>query len=237
MKSRKINKTKNVTAIIPAAGFGLRMQSGQSKYFIEVAGKPVIAHTLEVFEQADEIKDIILVTQADDMLKMMDIVKAFSLSKVKKIIPGGKSRTESVYRGLLELDCETEIVAVHDGVRPFLNETHLVECINVAEMFGAATLAVKCKDTLKIVDGDGSLSNDVDRESTYQIQTPQCFKKEVILKAYKNAMQNNINATDDNTLVQLIGINPKVVQGDYNNIKITTPEDLLLAEYMLGQLL
>ena len=232
-KKNDNTSTNLISAVIVAAGFGSRMKSSLSKYFIEILGRPIIAHTLEVFEESNVIDNIIIVTQNDDIVIMNDIVKAFSFDKVSTIVAGGDSRQKSVSNGIMELDQRTKIVLIHDGVRPFISSENINDCVKNTKKYNSAVLAVPSKDTLKIVDKDGFLCGMLDRENTYSMQTPQCFSLEIIEKAYKYATENNILATDDCTLVQLIGEKVKIVLGSYDNIKITTPEDVYIAESIL----
>lgn len=221
-------------AIIVAAGNGERMKTNQNKQFVEIAGRPLVSYTLEAFEACSEVDEIIIVTKESDILLMKDIVDAFEITKAKKIITGGKTRQASVGLGLLEVPSSALIVAIHDGARPFVSPTHIENVINAAKETGGAALAVKMKDTIKLSDNQSFIIKTLDRRLIWSIQTPQCFKLDVILKAYDYAKENKLEFTDDTALLEEIGEKVLLVEGDYDNIKITTPEDIFVAERILA---
>ena len=221
------------SAIILGAGQGTRMNSNIRKQFIEVLGKPVIAYALEAFQQCDYVDEIILVVSKEDIVYANDIVKAFELDKVKKIVSGGKRRQDSVLCGLKEVAQQADIIAVHDGARPLIRVSDIKNVIDDALVFDAATLGVKAKDTMKMVDENDTVLSTLNREFLYSIQTPQVFRKEVLLQGYENAMENELEFTDDSSLVEATGVSVKVTEGSYDNIKITTPEDLIYMEAMV----
>jgi len=213
-----------VGAVIVAAGKGRRMGAGINKVYLEFSGKSVLEHTVSVFENCDIIDEIAIVT--DDLEMCSDKLKG--CNKVKKIILGGQTRQQSVQNGLDSIDCD--IVAIHDGARALVTETEVVSAIENAEKYGAAAVGVKSKDTLKKVDDNGFIIETVDREFIYNIQTPQVFSLCEIKKAYQEA---NGEFTDDCGLFESFGKKVKMVDGSYENIKITTPEDLILAQNIL----
>lgn len=221
------------SAIVLGAGQGTRMNSNVRKQFIEVLGKPVIAYALDAFQQCDYVDEIILVVPKEDIVYANDIVKAFELDKVKKIISGGKRRQDSVLCGLKEVSEQADIVAVHDGARPLVRVSDIKNVIDDALVFDAATLGVRAKDTMKMVDENNTVRSTLNRELLYCIQTPQVFRREVLLQGYENAMENNLEFTDDSSLVEATGVSVKVTEGSYDNIKITTPEDLIYMEAMV----
>ena len=209
------------------------MHSNVRKQFIEVLGKPVIAYALDAFQQCDYVDEIILVVSKEDIVYANDIVKAFELDKVKKIVSGGKRRQDSVLCGLKEISDKADIVAVHDGARPLVRTEDIKNVIDDALVFDAATLGVKAKDTMKMIDENNTVLSTLNREFLYSIQTPQVFRREVLLQGYENAMENELEFTDDSSLVEATGVSVKVTEGSYDNIKITTPEDLIYMEAMV----
>ncbi|MTH55153.1 2-C-methyl-D-erythritol 4-phosphate cytidylyltransferase [Bacillus mangrovi] len=222
----------NYEVVIPAAGQGKRMNAGKNKQFIELEGKPVIAHTIEVFEADPSCTGIILVINEAEHGEFMEMIQRFSFSKVKKLAGGGAERQESVYNGLKH--ASTDIVFVHDGARPFIENPVLKELAAAAELDGAATLAVPVKDTIKRVE-NGEVLETVERSSLWAVQTPQAFRLSAILKAHEDAVVHHYQGTDDASLIERMNQKVTVVTGSYANLKLTTPEDLLIAEAILKQ--
>ncbi|SKC87930.1 2-C-methyl-D-erythritol 4-phosphate cytidylyltransferase [Maledivibacter halophilus] len=222
------------TAIILAAGKGTRMRAEFNKQYLLLKGKPIIAHTLDVFERSPLIDEIILVINKDDIaLCKKNILKKFKFKKVVKIITGGAQRQDSVMNGLLHISQESKTVLIHDGARPLVTKEIIKRCIEGAEKFGAVSAGVPIKDTIKIMKDDGFVSFTPKRENVWITQTPQGFKSEIIRKAHSFAAKENLFGTDDAMLVEEMGIQVKMVEGDYENIKITTPDDLITAEAIL----
>ncbi len=219
-----------VTAIVVAAGKGTRMGSDIKKQFMEISGVPVIIHTLRKFEQCDIVDNIIVVTAAEDIMFVGGIVKQYGLTKVTEVVAGGDTRAQSVKNGLKNAT-DSEIVAIHDGARPLVEVKDIEKTIAAAKEKGAAFLGVRVIDTIKKVGGDGYVECTVDRAPLWRAQTPQCFKTELILKAYENADCDGV--TDDAQAAELSGIKVYAVEGSSNNIKITTKEDLSIAENRL----
>lgn len=225
-----------VTAIVVAGGRGKRMGKSISKQYIKIKGKEIIALTLEVFNNSRIVDEIILVVPCEDVdYCTTEIVKKYNLEKVKRIIDGGAERQESVYKGLLNCNSKTDIVMIHDGVRPFINDKIISDGVQCATRYGACTAAVPVKDTLKVVDEDGFSVSTPDRNKIRMIQTPQTFKYNLILDAHKRAILEGIIATDDTMLVESLGNKVKIINGNYFNIKITTVEDLIYAESILDR--
>ncbi|MBN1546526.1 MAG: 2-C-methyl-D-erythritol 4-phosphate cytidylyltransferase [Syntrophaceae bacterium] len=223
-----------IVAIIPAGGLGLRMGSNTPKPYLILQDRPVILHTLQLFQEAEIINDIYLVVHEPDIQYVeQQIVKKYALDKVKEIVAGGAERQDSVYQGIQKLRAEHEIIVVHDGVRPLLDVALLERTIATAKEEGAAITAVPVKDTIKSVDNRGMVEMTLDRSRLYHVQTPQAFKREIIMKAYDKAYQDDFYGTDDASLVERLGMPVKIVMGSYENIKLTTPEDLLYAEKIL----
>ncbi len=222
-----------VTVIIPAAGFGERMGATISKQFLLLDGKPILAHTVERFQQCTAINEIIIATQKKSFSVIEEIQKKYLLSKLRSPIEGGERRQDSIANALKVIDPRTEIIAVHDAVRPFVHTKEILQSIETATYYGASIVAVRAKDTMKKAATDGRVEETLNRSSLWSVQTPQTFRREILLEAYDNAAKENITATDDSFLVEKIGISPIIVEGSYENIKITTPDDLLLAELLL----
>ena len=214
-----------ITAIIVAAGNGTRMGGVKNKVFLKLGERTVIEYTLNAFLSCKEIDDIILVTRECDI----ELCKKF---KDIKVIPGGKTRQESVYLGLSEAK-NSDIVAIHDGARALVSSHSIEDAIKDAKIFGAAALGVSSKDTLKVIDDDGFIKETLDREKIYNIQTPQIFKTADIIKAHEKAIKDNFIATDDCALYEKYIGKVKITKGSYDNIKLTTPEDMQVAENIL----
>lgn len=226
-------KKEYCSAIIVAAGSGTRMKTRRNKQFINLLGKPVLAYTLEAFEECRVIDEIIVVTREEDIILCKEIIDDLQLTKVKKIITGGKERKDSVYNGLKEISSTATLVAVHDGARPLILPEYIEMTVMEAVEYNAAALGVRVKDTIKVVDEHGMIINTPDRSSLWAVQTPQVFRTDILKKAYQYTLENGINATDDCMLVEQIGCKVKMVEGSYDNIKITTPEDIFVAESIL----
>lgn len=209
------------------------MGTQESKQYLQLDGKPILVHTLLRFDRMPFVDEVVLVTGADDVERCRSYVNAYGLSKVTAVIAGGKERQDSVYQGLQALGDSVEWVLVHDGVRPFAIETHVRSCLRQAARTEAAVLAVPVKDTIKIVNGEGVIQATPDRSSLWAIQTPQAFRLALLLEAHAKAREEGFAGTDDAMLVERLGREVSVVESDYYNIKITTPEDLPWAEWIL----
>ncbi|MEM2147602.1 MAG: 2-C-methyl-D-erythritol 4-phosphate cytidylyltransferase [Candidatus Bathyarchaeia archaeon] len=225
-----------VKAVILAAGKGERMLgTALPKQFIKLKNKPLLAYTLNVFQQCNRIDGIVLVTNSNkkDYCRNF-VVKRFGFSKVKKIIVGGETRQESSYNGIKALENErVDIVVIHDAARPFVNEDIIVRCIEAAEKYGASDVCVKATDTV-VKEKDGFIEEIPDRSILWYGQTPQAFKYRLILAAHEKAKRDSfLKATDDASLVLRLGHKVKIVEGSYENIKITNPIDLKIAEKII----
>lgn len=218
--------------VIPAAGQGKRMKAGKNKQFIELAGKPVIIHTLQVFEKDEWCNGIILIANADEIHEMEQLIKLYQLTKIRAVVPGGTERQFSVAKGLEALQHEEGIVLIHDGARPFIEQSYIHQLVEKTVEVGAAVIAVPVKDTVKLVK-DQVVEATMERSSLWAVQTPQAFRLSLIRRAHKEARERNYLGTDDASLVELTGEKVAIVQGDYLNMKLTTPEDLLFAEVIL----
>lgn len=213
-----------ISAVIVAAGSGTRMKAGKNKVFLELLGKTILEHTVSVFEKLPSIDEIIVVTnETEEAGKILS-----KYSKTKAIVPGGSVRGESVQNGLRV--ASGDFVAIHDGARALISQEDIKNVLDAAVEVGAAALGVKCKDTLKVADNDGFISGTLDREFIYNIQTPQVFKLSEITEMYEKCDEV---FTDDCALAEKYGVKVKIVDGSYDNIKITTPDDMELAERIL----
>lgn len=228
-------KRLRVSAVVPAAGAGLRFgrKEGRRKLFFVVNRKPILIHTLLALEASGLIDDIIVVVRRGDIGRWRKAIKGFGLKRIKQITAGGRTRAESVKNGLSFVPKESKIVLIHDGVRPVIDKKIIARSINASRRFGAAVCGVPVVPTIKSANKDGTVKSTPDRSSLYSIQTPQVFKKDVILRAYKNALKHPSRITDDSMLVERLGYKVKIISGSHKNIKITTPEDLILAEELL----
>ena len=220
------------TAVILAAGLGKRMQAGHNKQFIEICGQSVLTHTLTVFAEIPEIAKIVLVVRAGEEDTCRNMIPEIAESKTVLAI-GGKERQDSVHNGIRAITWECEYILIHDGARPLITEEVIRRTLLAAQNSGAAICAVPVKDTIKQADSDGNVLATIPRESLWAVQTPQVFRADLIRRAYENAYVHNHYGTDDASLVEYLGEKIKIVTGDYENIKITTPEDIPTAEQIL----
>jgi len=226
------------TAIIAAAGTGARMASDRPKQFLLLAGTPIIFHTLKPFEQCDSIQEVIVVLPAEESAAFLALAGKQGLRKLSRVVPGGATRADSVKRGLNAIrSASAGIVAVHDGVRPFVTVEEIERVVAAAESDGAAILVAPVTDTIKQVSGDGPLAGSViktlERQELRRALTPQCFAYDLLRRAYEHADVNDPSLTDESALVERIGARVTIIEGSNRNIKITTPQDLLIAEAFL----
>lgn len=218
-----------IGVIVAAGGRGRRMNSSVSKQFLKIKGHPILYYTLKVFESLNFIDEIILVIGSHDRKLAEKYISYYRLKKVK-VVEGGKERQNSVYNGLSKLSPQTDVVIIHDGVRPFVTKEMIESSIKGAKKYGAVGVAVPVKDTIKVIDRNKFIKDTPKRSALRAIQTPQVFKYDLIMKAYKKAFQDGFYGTDDTVLVERLGHPVKLIDGSYENIKITTPEDILIAE-------
>ena len=227
--------SEKCTAIVLAAGQGKRMNSNIQKQFLEVKGYPVLYYSLKCFQESSLIQDIILVTGKDVVSYCKEeIVEKYGFSKVSAVIEGGKERYDSVYAGLLV--CEnSDYVFIHDGARPFITEEILERGLNGVKKTGACVIGMPSKDTVKIADESGCIKETPDRKLVWNIQTPQIFSYELIRGAHESIRKKDMSTITDDAMVveQETGTKIVLAEGSYKNIKITTPEDLLIAEAFL----
>ena len=223
-------------AIIAAAGQGTRMGGNRAKQFLELAGTPIIIHTLRSFELAEAIQEIILVLPAEDTAGFLAIAERQRLRKLSKIVPGGATRAESVLKGLLAVRPATaEIIAVHDGVRPFVTADEITRTVKAAEVNEAAILAAAMTDTIKEV-SNGIVARTLPRTALRRALTPQCFRFELLRRAYEQVDVLDPELTDESSLLERLGVKVTIVEGSSRNIKITGPEDLALGEVLLKEM-
>ena len=221
-----------ISAIIIAGGKGKRMGAKISKQYIELNGKPILYYTLKRFVDCEGIDKIILVLPKDEIEYCnKEILEKYSL-KVDMIVEGGKERQDSVYNALQKIN-DSEIVLIHDGARAFVSERVIKDGIKYAKIYGAAAPGVMPKDTIKVVDENGFSDSTPDRSKLLAIQTPQTFKLEIIKECHEKVKENNISVTDDTMVVEMYNNKVYLYNGEYTNIKVTTPEDLILAERLI----
>jgi 2-C-methyl-D-erythritol 4-phosphate cytidylyltransferase len=217
---------------------------GEHKQFLMLGGMPVLAHTLRAFDRAASVDEVIIAAREQDILLIWDMISEFQIKKVSKIINGGETRAQSIAAALCEVSDDTEIIAIHDGARPLIEPDLIDLAVSEAAKLGAVTLGVKVKDTIKRIGANGAIVETLAREELYHIQTPQVFRAEIIHEAYaKSPLLKGgahevggglqVQITDDCTLVERLEIPVHIVEGDYSNIKITTKEDIAIAEGLL----
>ncbi|MBM7704991.1 2-C-methyl-D-erythritol 4-phosphate cytidylyltransferase [Metabacillus iocasae] len=217
--------------VIPAAGQGKRMGAGKNKQFIDLQGTPLIIHTLRIFENDSACDSVILVVNQNEVALFENLMSKHDIRKVHSIVVGGQERQHSVYNGLQAVG-DTEVVLIHDGARPFVKKELIHELVQHTKTEGAAVLAVRVKDTIKRVENQHVMET-VERSSLWAIQTPQAFLLPLIKEAHEKAMEAGYLGTDDASLVERMGEKVAIVEGSYDNIKLTTKEDLLYAEAIL----
>lgn len=228
-------KREKITAIVLAAGQGKRMNSKVQKQFLELGGKPVLYYSLNCFQQSPLVTDIILVTGAESVAFCKEeIVEKYGFTKVKKVIPGGKERYDSVYEGLLF--CEnSDFVLIHDGARPFITQEILERGMTGVRETGACVIGMPSKDTVKVSDENGFVQETPERNLVWSVQTPQIFEYSLIRNAHEKIRCENMTGITDDAMVveRASGTKIRLVEGSYKNLKITTPEDLDIAEIFL----
>ncbi len=223
-----------VSVIVAAAGMSNRMGSKINKQFIDIDNKPILAHTLNKFEESPYIDEIILIAKEEEVeYCRKEIVRKYNFKKIKKIIRGGKERQDSIYNGILALHERCDIVLTHDGARPFVRKENIEDGIRGVIEYGSCVIGVPVKDTIKAIDNEGDVHHTPKRSMLWAAQTPQCFWKSILQRGYEYAIDEGIMGTDDSSLVEKVGYKVKMIMGNYDNIKITTPEDLIVAESLL----
>ncbi|NEU32438.1 2-C-methyl-D-erythritol 4-phosphate cytidylyltransferase [bacterium LRH843] len=224
---------KAYSVIIPAAGQGKRMKAGMNKQFLKLRDEPIIVHTVRFFENDQACKQVIIVANEDECMMMQDVMNKYGLKKVAAVIKGGKERQQSVRNGINYLD-EEQIVLIHDGARPFVSKGMIDRIVTKAEETGAVTAAVRVTDTIKRV-SSGKIIDTLKRDELWSIQTPQAFSLSLLKEAHEKAEKAGLIGTDDASLVEWLGHDVSIADGDYTNIKLTTPGDLLFAEAIMQE--
>ncbi|MCH5188161.1 MAG: 2-C-methyl-D-erythritol 4-phosphate cytidylyltransferase [Oscillospiraceae bacterium] len=219
-----------VSAIIVAAGSSTRM--GANKMLLEIGSMTVFERTLQAFEECSSVNEVIVVSSKENIVRYRNIVHTSMLSKVTNMVVGGKSRGESVKNGLAACNKAADIIVIHDGARPLIKPDGIDKCVEEAADCGAAAIATKCNDTLKIVDDEGYAVSTLDRNHVVRIQTPQAFKRDIIMRAYE---ADDLEATDDCALVERHGVKTKLIYLPYINIKLTEPVDMTIVQAALRE--
>ncbi len=219
-------------AIVLAAGRGTRLRSGVPKALVMLNGKPLIAHSLLTLNRHRAIKEIVLVASEEVKAQLSGSIRPYRIQKLCKVVSGGARRQDSVRRGLKALDKGAEFVLIHDGARPFVDAKTISKVLEAAGRWGAAIAAVPVKATIKKATGRSFVDKTVERSGLWEAQTPQAFKKDILLRAFRRFGRADV--TDDATLIEKLKKKVRVVAGSYRNIKITTPEDLIIARAISG---
>ena len=219
------------SAVILAAGNSQRM--GNDKMFAALGGLPVLVQTLAVFQRSALVDEIVIVTRMDKLNQTAELVKKYGIDKVSKVICGGATRTESALAGVSEVRSRAKLIAIHDGARPLLTESLISRTVVAAQEKLSVIPVLPSVDTLKRVDAEGLVCGDVDRAVTMRVQTPQVFEASLIKGALTRAVKNNLTLTDDCSAIALLNVKTYTVPGEEDNIKLTTPHDMILAEAIM----
>ena len=222
-----------VTAVFPAAGASRRMNSGTNKNLLNLMGEPILIRTLKTFSRVERVNFLIIVVAAHEVETVEKLLRGVKELKPWRVTVGGSERQYSIANGLKLLPDDAQIVLVHDAARPLITVQTIDGVIDAAEQFGGAIAAVPAKDTIKVVDADDFVRYTPPRSELFIVQTPQGFKRDILLQAYDKAAQENFLGTDDSSLVERLGVRIKIVTSSYDNIKITTPDDISVAETLL----
>ncbi|MDO4974501.1 MAG: 2-C-methyl-D-erythritol 4-phosphate cytidylyltransferase [Eubacteriales bacterium] len=232
-RGRKEGERPFCTAVIVAAGSSQRM--GNDKIFAALGGLPVLVHSVRAFEENELVDEIIVVTREEKLEAVAALVKKYELGKVSKVILGGKTRVESCLAGVSEADHRAKLIAIHDGARPLVTQAVIRDTVRAADEYYAAVPVVRSTDTLKLLDEQGVVAGSVDRETIFRVQTPQVFRADLIKGALTEAMKRGLPITDDCSAMELMGVKTHTVEGDEDNIKLTTPRDMVVAEAILRE--
>lgn len=224
-----------VSVIIAAAGNSTRYGTGKSKQFLILDNTPVLIKSIQAFEEIDDVKEIIVTARKQDFDIIEDFIAQYGVRKVKHIVEGGATRQDSIYAAVENVDENADLIAVHDGARPLIKREVIEGVIQKADEVDAAACAVPVKDTIKIIDSSGKIVTTPERDSLRAVQTPQIFRFSLYKEAIEKAVLDGKQYTDDCQLVESMGYPVYLVDGDYENIKITTPDDLLVAEKFLSE--
>ena len=230
-KRKKKETLPFCAAVVVAAGSSTRM--GRDKVMLDLDGIPIIVHTLRALQNCPRVHEIVVVTREDLLIPVSKLCREYVLDKVSKVVVGGSTRAQSVYLGVQEVSKQAALIAIQDGARPLLSQEVLQEVILAAEKCGAAAPAIPVKDTIKKAE-NGVVIDTPDRSVLYAVQTPQVFEADLIRAALYKAVEENLPITDDCSAVELLGMKVTLTQGADDNIKVTTPADLVLAEAFLA---
>lgn len=226
---------RGTVAVIPAAGSGIRMGGDRAKQFLELGGRPLLAVTLKPFQLCGKVEAVILVVPSEEVdYCREEIVERFALDKVRKVVPGGERRQDTVRLGIQATNGDYDLVLIHDGVRPLIHRRLLEEVLEAARTHRAVITGLPARETVKEADSTGRVLKTVDREKVWLVQTPQVFRYEDIFQAHETALREGWEeATDDAFLVERLGVPVHVIEGSEDNIKITTPHDLEMAQILM----
>ena len=228
---KKTEQRNTCSAVIVAAGSAQRM--GADKVMLELGCMPVLARTLLAFQNCDAIDEIIVVTRMEKVEEVASLCKKYGVTKAGKVIRGGKTRMESALAGVSEVRSGAKLIAIHDGARPFVTDEVIRRTLDAAAAYMSAVPVIRSTDTLKAIDEDGLITGSVDRERTVRVQTPQVFNADLIKGALTKAVSDGLTLTDDCSTIEIMGIKTHTVDGDEDNIKLTTPRDIQLGELIL----
>lgn len=228
---KKKDKTPHCSAVIVAAGSSQRM--GSDKLMAELGCMPVLARTLLAFENCELVDEIVVVTRMEKVMELAELCKKYGITKATKVIRGGNTRMESALAGVSEVGARARLIAIHDGARPLVTDELICRTIIAADKHMAAVPVVYSTDTLKFVDENGLISGPIDRDRTARVQTPQIFDADLIKGALSKAASDGLSLTDDCSAIEIMGVKAMTVEGDMDNIKLTTPRDIQLAEVIL----
>ncbi len=228
---KKTEQRNTCSAVIVAAGSAQRM--GADKLMMELGCMPVLARTLLAFQNCGEVDEIIVVTRMEKVEEVASLCKKYGITKVGKVIRGGKTRAESSLAGVSEVRSGARLIAIHDGARPFVTEGLIRRTIEAAALYMSAAPVIRSTDTLKALDENGLVTGTVDRERTVRVQTPQIFNADLIKGALTKAVSDGLTLTDDCSAIEIMGVKTHTVDGDEDNIKLTTPRDIQLGELIL----
>lgn len=224
-----------VTVIIPAAGQGNRMRSSSNKIFLPLLDMPMFLHSILTFSSCSEVDNLLVVVAVDEVEQVENILRGWSSIKPWRVVVGGSERQHSIANAIKVLPATTNFVLVHDGARPLLTVQCIKNVIQAARQYKAAVVAVAVKDTIKTVDENGWVTGTLERRTLWSIQTPQGFDATLLRQAYDKAAEDGFVGTDDASLVERLGVKVKVIPGCYENIKVTTPEDLIIVAALLKE--
>jgi 2-C-methyl-D-erythritol 4-phosphate cytidylyltransferase len=223
-------------AIIPSGGAGKRMGGAVPKQFLFLAGAPILVYTLRAFQDSPSIDSIILTVPDEYVAEVrINIVERYFLSKVRHVVSGGRERQDSVRNALVHIENEDEIIVVHDGVRPFVTDDLIKLVVGSVEKFGAVVTGIEVGDTVKRVNKAGKIEETVPRDGLWLTQTPQAFKKDILVAAHLQAYRERFYGTDDASLVERVGVPVWMIPGDRDNLKVTTKEDMHQCERIMWQ--